>query len=155
VRCPFVLADKSGFSYVYLVTDSGGSLYALKKIRCPFGEESVRNAMREVEAYNLFNHKSIIKCIVRLHSRYLSVSDFRTMQQFKNAMERKRSISSSRTFEEGIYKTLSTQIWSIIHHFRKSIYSNYFEGYVLRWNNSMNTNSRLYQQDDPPWKQSR
>jgi hypothetical protein len=53
-----------GFSYVYLVTDSSGSLYALKKIRCPFGQESVRNALKEVEAYNLFNHKSIIKCIV-------------------------------------------------------------------------------------------
>jgi hypothetical protein len=49
---------------VYLVTDSSGALYALKKIRCPFGQESVRNALKEVEAYNLFNHKSIIKCIV-------------------------------------------------------------------------------------------
>jgi hypothetical protein len=55
---------RRGFSYVYLVTDSSGSLYALKKIRCPFGQESVRNALKEVEAYNLFNHKSIIKCIV-------------------------------------------------------------------------------------------
>jgi serine/threonine kinase 16 len=55
-----------GFSYVYLVTDSSGALYALKKIRCPFGQESVRNALKEVEAYNLFNHKSIIKCIVTI-----------------------------------------------------------------------------------------
>jgi len=59
-----VCANRRGFSYVYLVTDSSGSLYALKKIRCPFGQESVRNALKEVEAYNLFNHKSIIKCIV-------------------------------------------------------------------------------------------
>lgn len=60
-----------GFSYVYLVTDSGGALYALKKIRCPFGQESVRHALKEVEAYNLFNHKSIIKCIVPQQPPYL------------------------------------------------------------------------------------
>src|ERR1700740_1786771 len=64
-------ADNSGFSYVYLVTDSAGSLYALKKIRCPFGQESVRNALKEVEAYNLFNHKSIIKCIVPLPTLFV------------------------------------------------------------------------------------
>ena len=54
---------------MYLVTDSSGALYALKKIRCPFGQESVRNALKEVEAYNLFNHKSIIKCIVSTQSQ--------------------------------------------------------------------------------------
>src|SRR5579871_3742479 len=73
-----MVLNNSGFSYVYLVTDSGGSLYALKKIRCPFGQESVRNALKEVEAYNLFNHKSIIKCIVRtsLSSSSFSLSFF-------------------------------------------------------------------------------
>ena len=30
--------------------------FALKKIRCPFGAESVSNAMKEVEAYRLFAH---------------------------------------------------------------------------------------------------
>ncbi len=31
-----------------------GSLHALKKIRCPFGQESVAQALKEVEAYALF-----------------------------------------------------------------------------------------------------
>jgi serine/threonine kinase 16 len=40
---------------VYLVQDtSNEALYALKKIRCPFGQESVALAMKEVEAYALF-----------------------------------------------------------------------------------------------------
>jgi serine/threonine kinase 16 len=40
---------------VYLVQDTGNeALYALKKIRCPFGQESVAQAMKEVEAYALF-----------------------------------------------------------------------------------------------------
>jgi serine/threonine kinase 16 len=40
---------------VYLVQDtSDSSLYALKKIRCPFGQESVSQALKEVEAYTLF-----------------------------------------------------------------------------------------------------
>src|ERR1700712_2510341 len=46
---------QGGFSYVYLVQDtSNEALYALKKIRCPFGQESVALAMKEVEAYALF-----------------------------------------------------------------------------------------------------
>lgn len=49
------LLGEGGFSYVYLVQDtSSEALYALKKIRCPFGEESVAHAMKEVEAYALF-----------------------------------------------------------------------------------------------------
>ncbi|KAI9828719.1 MAG: hypothetical protein M1832_001824 [Thelocarpon impressellum] len=49
------LLGEGGFSYVYLVQDtSSGALYALKKIRCPFGQESVAQAMKEVEAYTLF-----------------------------------------------------------------------------------------------------
>ena len=51
------LLGEGGFSYVYLVQDTAtSSLYALKKIRCPFGEESVSLALREVEAYNLYSH---------------------------------------------------------------------------------------------------
>ena len=43
---------------------SNGSLYALKKIRCPFGQESVAQAMKEVEAYALFApHPNIIRSI--------------------------------------------------------------------------------------------
>ncbi|RDA89216.1 hypothetical protein CP532_0592 [Ophiocordyceps camponoti-leonardi (nom. inval.)] len=49
--------SSGGFSYVYLVEDTTThQLLALKKIRCPFGEESVSQAMREVEAYRLFDH---------------------------------------------------------------------------------------------------
>ena len=53
---------QGGFSYVYLVQDiSNESLHALKKIRCPFGQESVSQAMKEVEAYALFApHPNII-----------------------------------------------------------------------------------------------
>ncbi|KAL2256581.1 hypothetical protein VTK26DRAFT_1459 [Humicola hyalothermophila] len=51
------LLGEGGFSYVYLVQDTATSeLFALKKIRCPFGAESVAQAMREVEAYKLFAH---------------------------------------------------------------------------------------------------
>lgn len=46
---------QGGFSYVYLVQDTSTSeLFALKKIRCPFGAESVAQAMKEVDAYRLF-----------------------------------------------------------------------------------------------------
>ena len=56
---------QGGFSYVYLVQDlSSNSLYALKKIRCPFGQESVSQALKEVEAYALFTpHPNIIHSI--------------------------------------------------------------------------------------------
>ena len=40
------------------------TLYALKKIRCPFGQESVAQAMKEVEAYSLFSpHPNIIHAV--------------------------------------------------------------------------------------------
>lgn len=53
------LLGEGGFSYVYLVQDtSTAELFALKKIRCPFGQESVQQAMREVEAYKTFAHVS-------------------------------------------------------------------------------------------------
>lgn len=43
---------------------SGQNLYALKKIRCPFGQESVSQALKEVEAYSLFTpHPNIIHCM--------------------------------------------------------------------------------------------
>jgi serine/threonine kinase 16 len=59
------LLGEGGFSYVYLVEDtSSHALYALKKIRCPFGQESVAQALREVEAYGLFTpHPNIIPSI--------------------------------------------------------------------------------------------
>ena len=56
---------QGGFSYVYLVQDtSNQQLFALKKIRCPFGQESVALALKEVEAYSLFSpHPNIIHSI--------------------------------------------------------------------------------------------
>lgn len=52
---------QGGFSYVYLVQDKTTSeLFALKKIRCPFGQESVSQALKEVEAYTLFSSQSNI-----------------------------------------------------------------------------------------------
>ncbi|KAJ9648345.1 Serine/threonine-protein kinase env7 [Coniosporium tulheliwenetii] len=59
------LLGEGGFSYVYLVQDTSTStLYALKKIRCPFGQESVSQALKEVEAYSLFApHPNIIRAI--------------------------------------------------------------------------------------------
>ncbi|KAI2638145.1 serine/threonine protein kinase/TGF-beta stimulated factor [Xylaria nigripes] len=55
------LLGEGGFSYVYLVQDTAtAELFALKKIRCPFGTESVQQAMREVEAYKTFAHTSSI-----------------------------------------------------------------------------------------------
>lgn len=63
IEAPVALPNKlilmlmqGGFSYVYLVQDTASSqLFALKKIRCPFGQESVSQALKEVEAYTLFS----------------------------------------------------------------------------------------------------
>jgi len=58
------LLGEGGFSYVYLVQDtSTGRYYALKKILCQFGSDSVKKAMIEVEMYKLFSHENIIKVI--------------------------------------------------------------------------------------------
>ncbi|RKF57137.1 Serine/threonine-protein kinase ENV7 [Erysiphe neolycopersici] len=59
------LLGEGGFSYVYLVQDiNTEALYALKKIRCSFGQESVSLALKEVEAYKLFApFPNIIQCI--------------------------------------------------------------------------------------------
>ena len=52
------LLGEGGFSYVYLVAHklNVNSLYALKKIRCPFGsnDETFRNAMKEVRNHHRF-----------------------------------------------------------------------------------------------------
>ena len=55
--------SQGGFSYVYLVEDNQHNLYALKKIRCPFGQESVSLALKEVEAYALFSSPNIITAV--------------------------------------------------------------------------------------------
>ncbi|KAI5799145.1 kinase-like domain-containing protein [Peziza echinospora] len=76
------LLGEGGFSYVYLVQDNSGQLYALKKIRCPFGAESVARAMSEVEAYKLFQaHPNVINMVdfvVSTDSSRSAVSGFST-----------------------------------------------------------------------------
>lgn len=58
------LLGEGGFSFVYLAEDeTSGRLFALKKIRCPLGSESVREAMKEVEAYKRFRHPNCIRCL--------------------------------------------------------------------------------------------
>ncbi|KAI5776507.1 kinase-like domain-containing protein [Geopyxis carbonaria] len=57
------LLGEGGFSYVYLVQDTAGSLYALKKIRCPFGQESVAKAVTEAESYRRFSHPNLITSV--------------------------------------------------------------------------------------------
>lgn len=56
---------EGGFAFVYLVKDrDSGRQYALKKIRCPFGAESVSNAMREVDASRIFSDsRSVISLV--------------------------------------------------------------------------------------------
>ncbi|KAI1345154.1 serine/threonine protein kinase [Xylariaceae sp. FL0016] len=67
------LLGEGGFSYVYLVQDTAtAELFALKKIRCPFGAESVQQAMREVEAYKTFAHTPAI-----IHSVDYSIANER------------------------------------------------------------------------------
>lgn len=57
------LLGQGGFSYVYLAQDASGALFALKKIRCPFGAESVARALAEADAYARFDHPNIIHAV--------------------------------------------------------------------------------------------
>lgn len=57
------LLGEGGFSYIYLVKSSNGSFYALKRMRCPFGNESVRAAQTEAQNYKEFESPYIIKSI--------------------------------------------------------------------------------------------
>nr|ODN77320.1 NAK protein kinase [Cryptococcus depauperatus CBS 7841] len=58
------LLGEGGFSFVYLVRDlSSDRLYALKKILVTSGQEGVKEAMREVEAYRRFQHPNIIRIL--------------------------------------------------------------------------------------------
>ncbi|KAM9933120.1 hypothetical protein OXX80_007257 [Metschnikowia pulcherrima] len=64
------LLGEGGFSYVYLVSQSGdaSSVYAMKKIRCPYGSDDATfsNAVREVKSYYRFgalNSPYIVKTI--------------------------------------------------------------------------------------------
>ncbi|KAI7861593.1 kinase-like domain-containing protein [Spinellus fusiger] len=55
------LLGEGGFSFVYLAQDGSGQLYALKKIRCAMGTAEETLAQREIEMYQLFSHKNIIR----------------------------------------------------------------------------------------------
>ena len=56
------LLGEGGFSLVYLVRDpASGQQYALKKIRCQYGEASVRDALAEVDAMNRFRGPNVIR----------------------------------------------------------------------------------------------
>ncbi|KAK6902962.1 hypothetical protein I203_108223 [Kwoniella mangroviensis CBS 8507] len=58
------LLGEGGFSFVYLIRDLySDRLYALKKILITSGQEGVKEAMREVEAYRRFRHPNIIKIL--------------------------------------------------------------------------------------------
>ncbi|PRT56451.1 Serine/threonine-protein kinase ENV7 [Wickerhamiella sorbophila] len=55
------LLGEGGFAYVYLVEDQRShEVYALKKIRCPFGAESVATVMREVNACKRFRNTLLV-----------------------------------------------------------------------------------------------
>jgi serine/threonine protein kinase len=58
-----------GFSFVYLAEDQSGRLFAMKKIRCTFGTETVDEALKEVEMYKKFPHRNIIKVLVRINEQ--------------------------------------------------------------------------------------
>lgn len=63
---------EGGFAFVYLVKDRNtGRQYALKKIRCPFGAESVANAMKEVDASRIFSYSRSV----------ISLADFAVRQE--------------------------------------------------------------------------
>lgn len=56
------LLGEGGFSLVYLVRDPAtGQQYALKKIRCQYGEASVREALAEVDAMHRFRGPNVIR----------------------------------------------------------------------------------------------
>lgn len=63
----YVIQLCRGFSLVYLVQDIvTGRLYALKRIYCQDGNESVAEALKEAELYRMFDHPNIIKALVCL-----------------------------------------------------------------------------------------
>jgi hypothetical protein len=49
-------------------------LYALKKIRCTLGTEEADLAQKEVDIYQLFSHKNIIKMLVKTKYSFLAFS---------------------------------------------------------------------------------
>ncbi|PKI85189.1 non-specific serine/threonine protein kinase [Malassezia vespertilionis] len=56
------LLGEGGFSMVYLVRDTQtGQEFALKKIRCQHGAESVREALAEVDAMTRFRNPNVIR----------------------------------------------------------------------------------------------
>ncbi|KAK6454269.1 serine/threonine protein kinase [Scheffersomyces xylosifermentans] len=71
------LLGEGGFSYVYLVKSSNNSLYALKKIRCPYGanDESYKNAMNEIKNYHRFANSKTPYIIQSIEEAVISETD--------------------------------------------------------------------------------
>ena len=58
------LLGEGGFSMVYLVRDpSTGSAYALKKMRCQHGDESLRMALGEIQSMQRFRDPHVLRLI--------------------------------------------------------------------------------------------
>ena len=58
------LLGEGGFSYVYLVENvNNRSEYALKKIRCSFGPESLQQSIKEIDSYKLFKSHYVIRAV--------------------------------------------------------------------------------------------
>ncbi|KDN40698.1 Pkinase-domain-containing protein [Tilletiaria anomala UBC 951] len=56
------LLGEGGFSFVYLARDAqSGREFALKKIRCAYGSDSFREALKEVDATKRFRSPNIIR----------------------------------------------------------------------------------------------
>lgn len=72
------LLGEGGFSYVYLVSQkSSNSLYALKRIRCPFGsnDEAYKNAIKEIKNYHRFESSKTPYIIQSIDEAIVQESD--------------------------------------------------------------------------------
>lgn len=57
------LLGEGGYSYVYQVQAGNGAIYALKKMRCPVGGDTVRLAMQEVHNYKEFRSPYVVRLV--------------------------------------------------------------------------------------------
>lgn len=63
-----------GFSFVYLAQDDKKDFYAIKTIRCVMGKEIADKARKGAIITNRFQHKNIIKIVVKTHPLLLSMA---------------------------------------------------------------------------------
>lgn len=72
------LLGEGGFSYVYLVSQkSTNALYALKRIRCPFGanDDAFKNVMKEIKNYHRFSNSKTPYIIQSIDEAVTSEND--------------------------------------------------------------------------------